>query len=1505
MKKIFGLFIATTLVFALSLFTFAAVTPGKNLFTGDENPLTFDNLTAVPSYIGNATLVASPIEGDSGKVLLHTHSDTGIYATMPFVFSPALDCERPYLFEYKMYEKANNGLGSNRSLWVMKNSTAGWQRAWSGAGPVANSTSWRSYSHYLDNLGSLVNTNTNAVDKTAVSKIILEWVYDSAAEVGVNHFVYVDDVSFIPAYLVTYADEKGNTVRTEYVHPDNKSYAPTVSDSDAENDITGWSLTNGGKAVTSVTLENKDITLYAVYAEPEIDVVMPAQTVTPGINILTGTTEAYTFDNDKTLPSFITGAELVDSPYANESGKAIKHIAAGEQYGIINLLMSPALDCERGYQISFKMYYKSDAELANSKDSFWVLKNGVSKWQIADTGTNVLFNSENWYEYSHLFDNFGSLVNSNTNAVDKAAISKIVLEWTYEGVSGTNQFVYLDDISIVPAYYVAFVGEDGKAIKGSYMNLTGSSYAPTVLPDEKDLGIIGWSLENDGTVDERIPLENKDLILYAVYDNTLYFGLDASVNMLTSKGDTATITSDLQHRKGTDGISVSFSCEDAFVTLTDNGDGTATVVSASEGLAKIVCTASSGEKDEIYILSDYEEGKEVMKIVKSVSNIDTDAKSESVTAVLFTALEKDVKIRWKSNSDCVSINSTGNGIATITPVSNGSAVITAYVEGYEDICDSFTVTVSGQSGKQKVYELNVLVWGASLAKHPPAENLYWYGNWGMAASKEENDFIHRLVYYLEEKYYPSKVNLRILAESGFDTSINNDTSASTDYSENQYFLNMENAIKEHNPNIIVTIRTGNLSNDVPVDIAYNAYSQLYDMVYTHVPDAIVVAHHCLLHHDSMKEELYSRLDERYEDRIFEVHDLDVHSDESNLAREWLQLGQQAVANHWNDKGHDEVAKVTMNYLNKHIPSVLTPSFVYRPESITVSGKNTISEKGAAVQLYVTSLPENTSNSVIWTSSNEKIATVSKNGLVSAHNNGTVTITATSTFDESIYDEYTVTVTNQPAVYTLTYSENTEDTVSGMPEDDEYAKGEYTLSDIVPERECYTFIGWGLTDDAQRPVKKFKITENTTVYAIWKKTEGFEFEGTYTEDKGFSYGFDIDGGFHVEVKDSCLFTVCTSGEKVRFNSPKLDIQSKNFVSFSLSCGYFDENSKAELTVKTQNGEETYLFPILTDGFVTYTADVSALSGNITGFEIYVNSAPADASMFNIALDFVRFMPVYKMSDKDGNFVVTDGNTTVSSLANEGYLEIEGSQKALLVTLDSGYSVEVSDRDRIFVNADKNGTLISVNKLYYNASGKYGSADCLIYTKTADGIVESTDYSEKLTTYDNCSMRIIDPQGIRIRASVQNGFYENEDVLEYGFAVAREDSLTSGKIKDVTLDEAYISSGLVVYGKAYSKSENIHKVFESDDETELFVGVLTNIPKTKKALTAKLIFKPYIKLADGTVLYGARIETSALEVASSLYFSDTSDETTKNAAKEILDICGVGSNEIFLPLDSLWD
>ena len=81
--------------------------------------------------------------------------------------------------------------------------------------------------------------------------------------------------------------------------------------------------------------------------------------------------------------------------------------------------------------------------------------------------------------------------------------------------------------------------------------------------------------------------------------------------------------------------------------------------------------------------------------------------------------------------------------------------------------------------------------------------------------------------------------------------------------------------------------------------------------------------------------------------------------------------------------------------------------------VTVSPTDTTVERGATVQLTATITPQDATNKkVTWTSSNDNVATVDANGLVSTTTVGTATITAT-TVDGGFTASCSITVTSAP------------------------------------------------------------------------------------------------------------------------------------------------------------------------------------------------------------------------------------------------------------------------------------------------------------------------------------------------------------------------------------------------------------------------------------------------------------------------------------------------------------
>ena len=88
-----------------------------------------------------------------------------------------------------------------------------------------------------------------------------------------------------------------------------------------------------------------------------------------------------------------------------------------------------------------------------------------------------------------------------------------------------------------------------------------------------------------------------------------------------------------------------------------------------------------------------------------------------------------------------------------------------------------------------------------------------------------------------------------------------------------------------------------------------------------------------------------------------------------------------------------------------------------PKKISISGSGTV-QKGKTVTLKAKVSPSGAAQTVTWSSSNKKVATVSKKGVVTGKKAGTAEITATSTADKKVKATFTITVASPTRKITL-------------------------------------------------------------------------------------------------------------------------------------------------------------------------------------------------------------------------------------------------------------------------------------------------------------------------------------------------------------------------------------------------------------------------------------------------------------------------------------------------------
>lgn len=185
-----------------------------------------------------------------------------------------------------------------------------------------------------------------------------------------------------------------------------------------------------------------------------------------------------------------------------------------------------------------------------------------------------------------------------------------------------------------------------------------------------------------------------------------------------------------------------------------------------------------------------------------------------------------------------------------------------------------------------------------------------------------------------------------------------------------------------------------------------------------------------------------------------------------------------------DNGNDNLINATIHY-NSTGPE--------KPDTIPVTGitldKTALTmEVKTTEQIKATVLPADTTSTISWTSSNEKVAIVDNTGKVTALTKGTATITAAA---DGIKAECVVTVTADD-VYTITFDTDGGTLAAGITNPDYVIKGEtYKMPGASKSR--YTLKAWAIgSKDSQTQAKAndvYTFTEDTTVYAIWQYNGG--------------------------------------------------------------------------------------------------------------------------------------------------------------------------------------------------------------------------------------------------------------------------------------------------------------------------------------------------------------------------------------------------------------------------------
>ena len=192
----------------------------------------------------------------------------------------------------------------------------------------------------------------------------------------------------------------------------------------------------------------------------------------------------------------------------------------------------------------------------------------------------------------------------------------------------------------------------------------------------------------------------------------------------------------------------------------------------------------------------------------------------------------------------------------------------------------------------------VMFLGNSITLHGPKADIGWYGNWGMAASKKENDYVHLCMKHIQKKY----------ENAAF--CITNAAAWEREYRECEIETVFCNA-KEFAPDLIIT----RLSENVPVDYLdkdsfVEKMHEFHRFLSKEDTKLIVTSN---VFNNKLKDEALEAYAEKY--NVLYVYLDDYMDDKENLASEYAHEG---VRIHPGDKGMKFIADRIIEAIDKVI-----------------------------------------------------------------------------------------------------------------------------------------------------------------------------------------------------------------------------------------------------------------------------------------------------------------------------------------------------------------------------------------------------------------------------------------------------------------------------------------------------------------------------------------------------------------------------------------------------------
>ena len=316
-----------------------------------------------------------------------------------------------------------------------------------------------------------------------------------------------------------------------------------------------WTYDVGATEATVTDMTETSITFNAVGYAGEIDVTATLKSspevsvkktlkfyagplFKPGLNIYTGTTEAYGFEEENWHDTAVAKDQNTDriaNPEKNGINSSDYVMNFTQQFKVIHSKadLEPKIEVERPVWVSFD-YRAGGPGYTEPANTIYFMLNDIAGGANGNIYRSMALCNDGVWENKTFTMDLMAGGHESTNLVqtikNDGGVKWLGIE-SNGGIDGTNRFLNVDNVNMIPYYKVTYMSLDGSSVAATEYVLLDSegNFLSEYTPDiSKVPGATGFALEQGGESVTVVPLENKDIVLYPVTTRQISFMSDVS-----------------------------------------------------------------------------------------------------------------------------------------------------------------------------------------------------------------------------------------------------------------------------------------------------------------------------------------------------------------------------------------------------------------------------------------------------------------------------------------------------------------------------------------------------------------------------------------------------------------------------------------------------------------------------------------------------------------------------------------------------------------------------------------------------------------------------------------------------------------------------------------------------------------------------------------------------------------------------------------------------------------